>query len=448
LESSHYNGRYTNLAALQTALPTAAAGDYTRVDAGAGADVGTYIWDDSDNKWVKEAGAGTTETAASVKTKYESNPDTNAFTDELLAKLNGLAQGVTNWLGLSDTPSSYAGMAGKFVKVKSTEDGLEFTDAPTGGTGASGTTAVLSGTVTYNDAYVGEYINNTGLIIDENAQNFGATTTNTFVATSGLIRIRGGSTMHIFTKDSSMINIYGVMYDENKVALKPANRSAALFETTLNDYTWTAPANAAYLNVYTRYNANVWTERMVVQTIVDFPSKTYNIPLTPEQFTEDDTRKINDALLLASISGKVNQVVCEGSYLLTSAILTPSNTTLVNNGLIKMASGMKDNMVRGASRVATLSNIKIKGVGTFEGSADTWGSGTPTDVGNQYWRAIGILLANVTELEIEDIRIKNSHMWGICLEQSRHGNIRNITFSQEGSKANQDGVNIRRVRII
>lgn len=98
LESSHYKGRFTNLAALQSAIPTATAGDYARVDGGVGVDVVTYIWDDSDNAWVQEKGTGTTETAASVKTKYESNPDTNAFTDSLKAKLVAFTANFTSEL--------------------------------------------------------------------------------------------------------------------------------------------------------------------------------------------------------------------------------------------------------------------------------------------------------------------------------------------------------------
>ena len=35
-----------------------------------------------------------------------------------------------NWLGLTDTPNSYSGQAGKWTKVKASEDGLEFTDPP------------------------------------------------------------------------------------------------------------------------------------------------------------------------------------------------------------------------------------------------------------------------------------------------------------------------------
>lgn len=81
LDSNHFKGLYASLSALQTAHPTAVSGDYANVDAGAGSEVQSYIWDASDNEWVLQMGESTAETAASIKTKYESNPDTNAFTD-------------------------------------------------------------------------------------------------------------------------------------------------------------------------------------------------------------------------------------------------------------------------------------------------------------------------------------------------------------------------------
>lgn len=42
-----------------------------------------------------------------------------------------------DFLGLDDSPSSYAGQGGKFVAVKNTVDGVEFVDAPSGGGGAT-----------------------------------------------------------------------------------------------------------------------------------------------------------------------------------------------------------------------------------------------------------------------------------------------------------------------
>lgn len=101
LESSHFKGLYPNLAALQASVPAGEAGDYAHVDAGVGSDVTVYIWDVSDAKWLQQQGAVAGETAASIKQKYESNADTNAFTDAEKTKLAGL-----NKLIFDNTPTA------------------------------------------------------------------------------------------------------------------------------------------------------------------------------------------------------------------------------------------------------------------------------------------------------------------------------------------------------
>lgn len=95
LESSSYKGTYTNLTALMAAHPSAEPGAYADVDAGVSDPVLRYIWDASDSLWVAQAGSADPVTAAQVKTLYESNPDTNAFTDSEKAKLAGVASGAT-----------------------------------------------------------------------------------------------------------------------------------------------------------------------------------------------------------------------------------------------------------------------------------------------------------------------------------------------------------------
>lgn len=88
LESSKFLGTYTNLSALQTAHPSPTEGSYAHVDAGVGNEVQVYIWDNDNLEYFLQASASTAETAATVKTKYESNPDTNAFTDARRDKLD------------------------------------------------------------------------------------------------------------------------------------------------------------------------------------------------------------------------------------------------------------------------------------------------------------------------------------------------------------------------
>jgi hypothetical protein len=79
LDGNHFKGDFPTLEDLQATYPTASSGDYAYVG-GAGEDVVNYIWDSSDSQWVI-GGGGTAETPASIKEKYESNPDTNAYTN-------------------------------------------------------------------------------------------------------------------------------------------------------------------------------------------------------------------------------------------------------------------------------------------------------------------------------------------------------------------------------
>jgi len=166
--------------------------------------------------------------------------------------------------------------------------------------------------------------------------------------------------------------------------------------------------------------------------------------VTPEQFIGTDTSKINQAISFINTKG-YGSVVCNGSYLLDTAIIIKKNVTLVNNGLIKMKVGMKDNIIRSepATVGVPISNIQILGNGTFQGHSDGWGSDTPSGVGTEAWRGIAILLANCTNFKLNGFKLKNTPAWGICLEQSRFGSIKDIDFENDGSTANQDGVNVR-----
>ncbi len=122
LESSKWLGSYNSLAALQSAHPTGTPGNYADVDTGAGNDVIRYIWDENDNKWVA-GGSGKPLTAAQIKQMYESNPDTNAFTDAKDSKLSGIENGaeknIQADLGVSDVNSD-AYVKGKSAYAKKT----------------------------------------------------------------------------------------------------------------------------------------------------------------------------------------------------------------------------------------------------------------------------------------------------------------------------------------
>lgn len=85
LESNKFLGTFLTVESIPTTDAT--AGSYADVDAGVGQDTERYIYDLNDNKFVKSVSQISGETAASIKLKYESNPNTNTYTDAEKAKL-------------------------------------------------------------------------------------------------------------------------------------------------------------------------------------------------------------------------------------------------------------------------------------------------------------------------------------------------------------------------
>lgn len=85
--SDMFRGTFPDLASIP--LTGNIEGMTANIDSGTGNDVRIAYWDNDDSVWI-DGGAAASETAASVKTKYESNPDTNAFTDADHAKLDGI----------------------------------------------------------------------------------------------------------------------------------------------------------------------------------------------------------------------------------------------------------------------------------------------------------------------------------------------------------------------
>ena len=77
-----------------------------------------------------ETGATADQSNAEIKTAYEANSDTNAFTDAEKTKLAGISAsaGATTFVGLGDTPANFTGAGGKTVKVNSSANALEFVD--------------------------------------------------------------------------------------------------------------------------------------------------------------------------------------------------------------------------------------------------------------------------------------------------------------------------------
>lgn len=123
LESSHFKGSYLTLASLQAAVPTSEDGGYAYVG-DVGEEAVNYIWDIENSAWTL-GGKGTNDTPAQVKEKYESNADTNVFTDAEKQKLANLPStlgglGATTWTTTFKTSEPYDSLKVYYIEYGTT----------------------------------------------------------------------------------------------------------------------------------------------------------------------------------------------------------------------------------------------------------------------------------------------------------------------------------------
>ena len=206
--------------------------------------------------------------------------------------------------------------------------------------------------------------------------------------------------------------------------------------------------------------------------------------VTPNEFKGTDVERINQAIEVASASGKrvvIPRVNLSGQekreiWLLDSAILLRSNTTLeLDNCHIKLSDRCRDNLIRsancgmGITEIKPMKNIHIRGIGRpvlegadrprATGGADkklgtqTYGTDAGVAKESQFgdWRNIGVLLSFVEDFSVENIRIVDSHCLAISMERCAHGMLRDIDIASSGFKVidgvrqtflNQDGVEL------
>lgn len=200
------------------------------------------------------------------------------------------------------------------------------------------------------------------------------------------------------------------------------------------------------------------------------------------------------------IAPRCSEIESERKYwLLDRAVLLPSNTTIVlQNCTVKLSDKCRDNFFRtancgmGISFPEKTENIHIRGEGlcTLLGADHPRSTGDAsktlenpcpydreeisrlgkwqpeqwhdysygTDAGKESesqcgdWRGIGILFANANHFSVENLRIVDSHGWGISLEECSHGRVCRIEFDAHMHKIidglrsnmeNQDGIDLR-----
>ncbi|MDY0142791.1 MAG: hypothetical protein RBR97_12955 [Bacteroidales bacterium] len=209
--------------------------------------------------------------------------------------------------------------------------------------------------------------------------------------------------------------------------------------------------------------------------------------ITPNHFVGNDNQRIQFAI--DSAKNTTNLVVIpkhnsngSNEWLLDSAILVPSNITIIlDNCTIRLSDKCRDNMFRSENvgigiiepkweqniNIIGKGNVKLVGANNPRSTGDAGktlshlpqkGESYGTDSGKKGyeqtgdWRNIMVLMAYVDRFRIENIKIINSHAWGISLERVTNASISNINFQnreyitvnkQKVKTLNKDGINLR-----
>ena len=170
----------------------------------------------------------------------------------------------------------------------------------------------------------------------------------------------------------------------------------------------------------------------------------------------NDSARIEAAFAAAGASGenevvipKTNSRTGDDLWLITRAILVPSNMRLVLDGcLVRLAPGIQDNIIRNAGTAATPlggnTNLSIVGRAGAVLSGGTEAHFDPPG-DKSGWRTIGILLYNTRHFTLENFTLEETQAWAVSMENGcAYGSVSNITFRNTNTYPNQDGVDVRK----
>jgi glycosyl hydrolase family 28 len=133
----------------------------------------------------------------------------------------------------------------------------------------------------------------------------------------------------------------------------------------------------------------------------------------------------------------------DGRWLLTKALILPSNTTLVLRGArLFMADNVSDNLLRNfhadSGDDRRDENIHILGLG----GAELDGNAVNQIRQAQVYRNFGIAFHKVDKASIKGIALGPTQAWGMGLENVNDLLVESIRFQQDGKTENQDGVHV------
>lgn len=156
----------------------------------------------------------------------------------------------------------------------------------------------------------------------------------------------------------------------------------------------------------------------------------------------DATGATDIAAINAALAAKQVVELRGPGFIINAPIVQPSNTTLVlRNATVRLADHSNCNLWQNANRdLAGNRNVSIVGIGRayFDGNA----SGQDRQTGYALLNNVGIAPVMVDNLQIRDIQLGPTNIWGIFLQGVTNSHIANVRMVQDNSTTYQDGIDV------
>lgn len=172
-----------------------------------------------------------------------------------------------------------------------------------------------------------------------------------------------------------------------------------------------------------------------------------------------NTSFIQNAIDKCSAEGGGTLIIPQGTFLSGSIFLKQGVNLLLEEGAVLKGSVNQEDYPQIDTRwegeekkwtacllnAINLSNFKISGKGTIDGSGDVWtarGRSVQQTAGPRYGRPRLIGIQNCRNVVVEDFRLNNQASWGLFVLYSRNVKIKGLMIRAEHNIPSSDGIDI------
>ncbi len=279
--------------------------------------------------------------------------------------------GVSTWLGLSDTPGSFSGQAGKVSAVNSGETAMELVEQ-TGGSGGAGVqlTRKIRGALAYRDTDQTGIVTSTWTPINFDKEHYDTDTLHDLVTNNSRMTVPTGVTkVQLVGKirwDSNATNNRQVRISKNGASFSGITQEA---QGAIPDMLMSISTNILQVIPGDYFELEVWQDSGSNRVIGSFEDNSFCMEIV-EDSDATDVQSVAIAALPrhkgALVDKSANQSIGTGSWVALTFNQETRDTdnfhdTATNNERMTIPAGVRKVRLRGNFRFASVADVTVRG---------------------------------------------------------------------------------------